>query len=850
MADSSSSEQAGKGSLGMADTGITTTITTPRPSDSTSDSLPARRSPSSSTVSQSTTAVPTLRKQLSIGKIPANTSSAGSSRNVSPTRRDAKASGSTAAQIPTQPSAAAIQRALSASNVPSLANSTPKDSASRLPRAAQLGAEEPPSWPVSPRLKSPPPSGVKRSPATANTVRKIDNGGNTTVVQSVTTNTASQSAQSPRQASADAKTDQTLLTPAKNASRGPSGKSMLATVDENSSDTAEPSHAKLQAIADLKPLTRLSDDDKPGEAVKGESGSESGGDKSDGLNSRRLSVTHSAPRRSRNSYTSLPGTKTRQTESGNMTVETETVQSIPHSGIGDRNSSNRESALRVKTSNETIRPKKERRSVPKKPRSVTGNASTKADIFEARVASAVGQADSSDSDETFVYESNPPDSRRPRHHSRTPSVTSAHSTADQRGGMRNIGDVVDERRVAGKRSMKFSNNPFNSADSPTDRQDGTVRSHPRHYGRFGRGGSHASTLDPDSPFTAASKLRNNPHSLRHSRPSSPRSPQNASLRGIAQPVFGKKRDSPFDFDNDGEDERTPLMRGTQRSLRRRHDDSESASIDEYYGVRRRGRCGPCGGCLLGVLIFMLVALSTIGFLVVSNRPLNDVHIRRIENVLAGQEELMLDLSVAAVNTNALSISIAELDVNIFAKSKYVKPDKSVKQEFLHNIPKQRKRIDDSGLDDLLPGPKKGDGKDGEEDSDASLWLLGQALKFDQALTFDGSPFRAKVRYSLGELRLAHPGNKTETGSKKWAQILEHPFDLVVRGILRYKLPVSAREEAVTVGATVLVHPEDGIDSTGRMRLEPIDHSEHWQWIDWEQEKEILEGIGYGVEAYE
>src|SRR6266702_2481606 len=49
-------------------------------------------------------------------------------------------------------------------------------------------------------------------------------------------------------------------------------------------------------------------------------------------------------------------------------------------------------------------------------------ASSKADVFEAKVASAVDEENSSDSDETFVYESNPPDPppHKNRHHSRTP----------------------------------------------------------------------------------------------------------------------------------------------------------------------------------------------------------------------------------------------------------------------------------------------------------------------------------------------------------------------------------------------------------------------------------------------
>ncbi|KAK3058413.1 Vacuolar inheritance and morphology protein, partial [Teratosphaeriaceae sp. CCFEE 6253] len=58
-----------------------------------------------------------------------------------------------------------------------------------------------------------------------------------------------------------------------------------------------------------------------------------------------------------------------------MTVETETVQSIPQSALvpGDRNSSGRNDpsgSIRLKPSMETIRPKKERKKPAQKARSI------------------------------------------------------------------------------------------------------------------------------------------------------------------------------------------------------------------------------------------------------------------------------------------------------------------------------------------------------------------------------------------------------------------------------------------------------------------------------------------------
>ena len=54
-----------------------------------------------------------------------------------------------------------------------------------------------------------------------------------------------------------------------------------------------------------------------------------------------------------------------------------------------------------------------------------------------------------------------------------------------------------------------------------------------------------------------------------------------------------------------------------------------------------------------------------------SKPLDDVHVKDIRNVLASEQEIMLDLHVHAINPNLLDIQVSDLDVNIFAKSKHV-----------------------------------------------------------------------------------------------------------------------------------------------------------------------------------
>jgi hypothetical protein len=88
------------------------------------------------------------------------------SHEVSPQRsQPSGSSGAPSSAAP--PTAAALQKALSSATIPELQPSTASDS-SRLPRATKNGiAKDVPSWPVSPRLKSPPPSSNSRRSSAA-----------------------------------------------------------------------------------------------------------------------------------------------------------------------------------------------------------------------------------------------------------------------------------------------------------------------------------------------------------------------------------------------------------------------------------------------------------------------------------------------------------------------------------------------------------------------------------------------------------------------------------------------------------------------------------------------------------
>jgi hypothetical protein len=581
--------------------------------------------------------------------------------------------------------------------------------------------------------------------------------------------------------------------------------------------------------------------------------------------------------------------------SRNMTVETETVSSIPQVAVGGPAGGNNGS-IRAKPSSETIRPKKEKKKTARKAPSVTSGtgelpnsskprvrrhhhhhhhsvrvdisdlsapwpaklangqgsfsptesssatsperpatlgsrrpsfsfhgvsymltggvaASTKADIFEAKVASAVDEANSSDSEETFVYESNPPDANdRPRRfHSRTPSATSMASQVDQRNGVRAFMD--GQHSVAMKKSMKFANS-YNSTgpDSTTGDDDGkgTARSnmgtgrgttHHHHIGgRWGRNGGngHPSLFDNESPFPNATKPKVAANTPRYAgRPESPR------VGNMRMAGNGKKSQitSGYDLDDGADDERTPLMstvRSSRSNRSRRPLGSSMRQLEHQASRHNRSFLARFAGCLVVSVMIIFVISGAIAFVFATTQPLEDVEVLALKNVLASEQDVILDMKVQARNPNLVGVTIDSTDLVVFAKSKYAGTDSEWWQH-PHNGDMKwgvRKR-DDDPMD-----PPQGD------DPNTNLNLeIGYVYEFDSPLTFDGSPFSHQPTSSLGQIRVTHPGNKTvPAGSERWGRVLQHEFELIVRGTLKYTLPLSQRLRSISVKGQVTVQP--------------------------------------------
>jgi hypothetical protein len=467
-------------------------------------------------------------------------------------------------------------------------------------------------------------------------------------------------------------------------------------------------------------------------------------------------------------------------------------------------------------------------------------ASTRADIFEDRVKNAMDEATSDDSDETFVYESNPPEpppARRSRHHSRTPSGASAISNTDQRGPVRLIQNTLSTQKT---RSMKFTN-AYNSGDEESIDRGGTVRAvtarggsssvHHHHLSRPGRNGTgHTSILDDDnSPFL------HQPGKV-PSLTGLPRQVPRLNNRHLQVANGNGRRDTgytSYDMEAEGgDDEGTPLINtGTVRTPRssKRAPPQQVSRPPRYldhYQSGGRSIWRRFAGCIVLLVMLLLLIFGAVAFLFAISTPLSNVSIIEISAVLASEQEIMFDLVVEAVNPNLLPISVTDMDINVFAKSEFVGSEKWWREHGDGPMPpiesrrRRRSRTSSGHTGEVEREEWRGSESDpwnpmpgaDEPEGSRKTMLLGRVDHFDNPLTFDGSFWKNHEHVSTGSLRLSKPGNRTELGgSERWERVLLHPFDLIVRGTLKYKIPLGGHSYAANVGNSVRVHPEEAID---------------------------------------
>ncbi|KAH7026085.1 vacuolar segregation subunit 7-domain-containing protein [Microdochium trichocladiopsis] len=728
---------------------------------------------------------------------------------------------------------APMRSSISASSTPALPppSTTGPIIRAPIPQKPSLVTEtsrDSPRWPVSPRLKSPPPA-LNRPPPNLPASRKNE------VEPPAAALAVRRASPTPQldPAPSDTESEDTLGPPGvRTPSRGPSnGSSTLETVQEVSQPNTPGPGTSLNSA--LEVLARSAEVLEASSSQQSTQNAESGSDSGDQRAAKRRSVSAAPPLlHSRQSSTALKvGAKGQAGEgSGHMTVEEEKVTGLPQMSLKpSERAQGSNGSLRAKPSTETIRPRKEKKKNLRKPAPVVaGTVSSKADIFEAKVASAVEENDSSDSDETFVYDSNPPDvTDRPRryHHSRTPSATSMASQAD-RNGLRSLHSMMDSNstNIAPKKNMKFVNTFTGSGtDSPLLLDDdgrgtrssnaGSARGTSRHHHHVGRwlrnSGNHTSLFDNESPFPATSRTKFSTSVPRQSTLTANSNGNTASTSSTAARGWAAQSKrlprvgSIYNMDDTpgADDEHTPLLlSGTVRSARsrgNRRNHGAGRNIESQTYRQRPSFLNRFASCLVLTIMLLLVITGAIGFMFATSQPLMDLEIIKIENVLASEQELMMDIQVRAHNPNVVVVMVDSANLEVFAKSPHAGKDSEW----------WRDPHDTLGADDMKStgGKVKPPAQPPSDETDPNM-RLGNIHRFDSPLTFEGSFFRSGISTSSGELRLARPGNTTERGSERWERILEHNFTLIIQGTLNYQLPLSSKQRSVIVSGSARVLP--------------------------------------------
>lgn len=201
--------------------------------------------------------------------------------------------------------------------------------------------------------------------------------------------------------------------------------------------------------------------------------------------------------------------------------------------------------------------------------------------------------------------------------------------------------------------------------------------------------------------------------------------------------------------------------------------------------------------------FVVTSLLTVGFilgfLLATNKELQDFNIVVMDNVLSSSDELLFDITVSAFNPGFFAIGVQDVNLDVFAKSSHISKTSSDPQP--HNAPTKE------------------------------TILLGTVTTLETPLKFEGGFIRRNYDVSRSTVKLFDPGSKQESPDdddlettehqllkqakddvEKWKLLINHEYELIVRGSMQYKVPFFRTNKSVAVQNSASVRPgRDGDD---------------------------------------
>lgn len=248
------------------------------------------------------------------------------------------------------------------------------------------------------------------------------------------------------------------------------------------------------------------------------------------------------------------------------------------------------------------------------------------------------------------------------------------------------------------------------------------------------------------------------------------------------------------------------------------------------------------------LVLVLGTGFLMGFLLATNKPMHGLNVSRVFDVLVSDDELLFDVVIEAVNPGYLSIEVSDLDLDVFARSSYLldevasssdaatvatadsnKPGFQITPSmmFLGNIKhfdapltfrggmfskKAQKAVGQLKL--VHPGRNTTSSSNGESDGangetrglagiELTQWLgsIVPILSKEHDETVTGNSINSKQHEKPGALNEYASVAKDEgvdRGQEKWTRINVHPFDMIIRGVLKYQLPLGSTVKTASI----------------------------------------------------
>lgn len=266
----------------------------------------------------------------------------------------------------------------------------------------------------------------------------------------------------------------------------------------------------------------------------------------------------------------------------------------------------------------------------------------------------------------------------------------------------------------------------------------------------------------------------------------------------------------------------------KRQWRKRNDIYNSPH--DFTSIRAQRLKQIRGFCYTVSFIFCLLFLGFVsGFILATNKELQAVKAIELNNAIVSQEELVFDILFSAFNPGLMPITIDTVQFDIFAKTQYLYDRELLNNEFSGesyetillgtiealDLPlyfeggfiNRKKDTSKTEIRILNPcsydhkhdnkGDSDGDDESRDEGDDSNVGDQDYAIETKNTISGDNTD---SISYINSFSPISH------TPDPRWLNISRNPFDLIIRGAMKYKLPFSSENHTASISYTGYIDP--------------------------------------------